>query len=709
MAAVNRLGNPFICGGPVPPSHFIGREREVKIIFDQITSQALGSIAIYGDRRIGKTSLLQYIGHPTTWQKWELPQDKYLCLFLDAQSISEFTPSAFWRRLLTLLIRERKGNLPLEMIEGLLARAEIGYTDFELVLDELSRRGQVLILLLDEFEWVIRTAAENKAVTRDFLSALRSLMNRTPKALMLVVATCRGLHELCRPIQFIGSPFDNEFIFRRLRPFTRAEIDQLLDRALADTGFTFTPEERDYICSLAGSHPFLVQLAGSTLLEFRMQGLETASNAESIRTEFEELARYHLSQLWENCSREEQMLLTVLALKRAAEEEGIRTYNEAAFERIFNRHERTFVDLLNRGLIARVEKSIAVCPTTFESWVLKEVKSADGKKFAEREELLGDLLPKEEAEQVLSVMRRISGRESVSFGTTDWRRIGRYEILEELGRGAMSIVYKARDPNIGRLVTLKVMRLDWEVRSEKSKKRFRHEAMSAGQLTHPNIVAVYDADEDRGRPFIVMEYLPGPTLAEVLKVLAPLSLERTVDIALQICDALDYAHRHGVIHRDVNPSNIILLENGQVKVTDFGLAKLVSTSSASTSQPGAFHGTLEYASPEQILGQDIDGRSDIFSLGVLIYEMLTGQRPFQGKNITSVILRLLSDEPLPLTALGPHLPPELRDILSKAMAKDVTQRYQTCAELGRDLWEMVSSRGVRREVRDVYRTQPFLD
>jgi tRNA A-37 threonylcarbamoyl transferase component Bud32 len=691
VTPVNRLGNPFICGGPVPPSHFIGREREVQIIFDQITSHALGSIAICGDRRIGKTSLLQYVCNPEVLQEWGLSQDTYLFLFLDSQSISEFTPSRFWRRLLTLLLREGKGNLSPGMIEGILVREEIGHTDFEIVLDEIGRRGQVLVLLLDEFEWVIRTGKDTEPITRDFLSALRALMNRTPKALALVVATCRELHELCRPIKFIGSPFDNEFTFRRLRPFSRREIDQLLDNALKGTGIEFTLEERDYICSLAGPHPLLIQLASSTLLEFRTQGLEIAPNSELIRTEFEELARYHLSQIWENCSREEQMLLSVLALKRLGEcEESKWAYNGTAFERIFNRHERTLRDLLKRGLIAQVKKTIAVCPATFESWVLKEIRSADEEEFAKRETLLFDLLPRDEAEQVTNVMRRISDRADVRLGRTDWKRIGRYEIIAELGRGAMSIVYEARDPNIARVVTLKVMRLGWEVRSEKSKRRFRHEAMSAGQLTHPNIVAVYDAGEYRGEPFIVMEYLEGPTLAKVLKNLAPLPLERAVDIALQISDALDYAHQRGVIHRDVNPSNIILLENGQVKVTDFGLAKLVSDSSPDASQSGVFHGTLDYASPEQILGQEVDGRSDIFSLGVIVYEMLTGERPFRGKNITSVILRLLSEEPLPFTALGPHLPPELKDILSKAMAKDVTQRYQTCAELGQDLRKTIS-------------------
>jgi serine/threonine protein kinase len=237
------------------------------------------------------------------------------------------------------------------------------------------------------------------------------------------------------------------------------------------------------------------------------------------------------------------------------------------------------------------------------------------------------------------------------------------------------------------------MRLDWEARSRRSKKRFRQEAMSAGQLTHPNIVAVYDADEYRAEPFIVMEYLEGPTLAKALKTLAPLPLERAVDIALQIGDALDYAHQHGVIHRDVNPSNIILMENSQVKVTDFGLAKLTPASSWSASQSGVFHGTLDYASPEQILGQEIDGRSDVFALGVIIYEMLTGVRPFQGRNITSVIQCLLSEEPLPLTAFGPDLPSGLKDTLSKAMARDADQRHQTCAELGQDLRKMISGRG----------------
>jgi serine/threonine protein kinase len=258
----------------------------------------------------------------------------------------------------------------------------------------------------------------------------------------------------------------------------------------------------------------------------------------------------------------------------------------------------------------------------------------------------------------------------------------------------MSVVYKAKDPNIARVVTLKVMRLDWEIQSEKSKKLFRHEAMSAGQLAHPNIVAVYDADEYRGEPFIVMEYLEGATLAETLKAQGLLPLEQAVDIALQIGNALDYAHQNGVIHRDVNPSNIIILESGQVKVTDFGLAKLMSASSGA-SPSGVFHGTLGYTSPEQILGQEIDGRSDIFSLGVIVYEMLTGEKPFQGENVTSVILSILSEKPPPLTALSPRLPAELKDILSKAMAKNADQRYQTCAELGRDLREMGMCEAVR--------------
>ncbi|RMF37771.1 MAG: response regulator [Chloroflexi bacterium] len=256
-------------------------------------------------------------------------------------------------------------------------------------------------------------------------------------------------------------------------------------------------------------------------------------------------------------------------------------------------------------------------------------------------------------------------------------RIGRYEILEELGRGAMGIVYKARDPNIDRIVALKVLHPTLSAYPE-LQQRFRREARSAGRLVHPNIVIVFDAAEDRGTSFLVMEYLDGPTLAAVIEREGPLSVPRSVQIAIQTCDALDYAHQQGVIHRDIKPSNIILLPGDQVKITDFGIAKLVEGPQLTRT---GIVGTFNYMSPEQAMEKPVDHRADIYSLGIVLFEMLTGRVPFQADTPVAVALKHIS-EPLPLPrTLNPAIPPALEAILLKATAKDQEERYQTAGEM----------------------------
>jgi serine/threonine protein kinase len=279
-------------------------------------------------------------------------------------------------------------------------------------------------------------------------------------------------------------------------------------------------------------------------------------------------------------------------------------------------------------------------------------------------------------------------------------KVGRYEIVEELGRGAMSVVYKAHDPDIDRWVALKVMHFGRGAQSEELKRRFKREAISAGRLRHPNIVAVHDAGEDRGKPFIVMEYLEGPTLAQAIKIEFPLALERVISIISQMSDALDYAHRNGVVHRDIKPLNIFLLENDQVKVADFGTAKLISASDLT--QNGRIHGTFGYASPEQLRGQEIDGRTDIFSLGIVIYEMLTGRKPFEKENIDFMISRTLDDKPLAFAALDSELLPGVKEVLLKATAKDVNERYRMCVELAQDLRRCPTPRRENTTLADRY-------
>jgi len=261
------------------------------------------------------------------------------------------------------------------------------------------------------------------------------------------------------------------------------------------------------------------------------------------------------------------------------------------------------------------------------------------------------------------------------------KRIGRYQIIELAGQGAMGKVYRARDPNIDRVVAVKVIHSALVSQSEKFLERFRREAQTAGQASHPNIVIVYDAGLEGTNSYIVMEYLEGHALSEIIG--GGLAPEQIIDYCLQICDALDYAHSLGLVHRDIKPENIMILPNGQIKITDFGLARLAT--SPHLTQSGLISGTPSYMSPEQIQGQQIDGRTDIFALGCVMYEMVTGHPPFPGDNIGTVLYRIMNEEPLPSDKLDSIAPQMIKSIVSRALAKNREYRYQTCAEIAEDL------------------------
>jgi len=257
-------------------------------------------------------------------------------------------------------------------------------------------------------------------------------------------------------------------------------------------------------------------------------------------------------------------------------------------------------------------------------------------------------------------------------------RIGRYEISEELGKGAMGVVYKAVDPNIGRPIALKTMRVDVSGGdSEDMLKRFQNEARAAGVLNHPNIVTIYDAGEDQGIFYIAMEYIPGRTLADLLKEVHVVSAEQLVNIGTQICAGLDYAHTKGVIHRDIKPPNIMIAPDGTVKIMDFGIAK----AGASLTHTGEVLGTPNYMSPEQVKGKDLDGRTDLFSTGVILYEMATGERPFNGQNVTTIIYKIIHETPAAPRELDVTIHPGLSMIIAKCLAKDPDDRYQVGADL----------------------------
>ncbi len=272
------------------------------------------------------------------------------------------------------------------------------------------------------------------------------------------------------------------------------------------------------------------------------------------------------------------------------------------------------------------------------------------------------------------------------------KRIDRYEVLAQLGQGAMGVVYRARDPQLERVVAIKTLRRDLGLPPEQFtelKTRFYQEATAAGRLNHPNLVAIYDVVEVEGVPHIVMEYLEGRTLAEIITREGPLPPRRAVDLITQICSALEYAHAHGVVHRDIKPGNILVNASGGAKLSDFGIARI---SGSHLTQTGVLVGTPAYMSPEQLNGAMVDGRSDLFSLGVALYEALTGVNPFKADELAATLYRVVHADPVPLQAKNPTVPPDLDTAVTRALAKTPDERYPDAGAFAAALTQALGER-----------------
>jgi serine/threonine-protein kinase len=271
-------------------------------------------------------------------------------------------------------------------------------------------------------------------------------------------------------------------------------------------------------------------------------------------------------------------------------------------------------------------------------------------------------------------------------GQVEKPMLGRYQVEKELGKGAMGVVYLGRDPKINRVVAIKTMALSQEFEEDELKdvkERFFREAETAGRLNHPNIVTIFDAGEEHDLAYIAMEFLKGKDLVPYTKPGNLMPLAKVMDVVARVADALSYAHQNSVVHRDIKPANIMYEpESDSVKVTDFGIARITDSSRTKT---GMVLGTPSYMSPEQLAGKKIDGRSDLFSLGVMLFQMASGKLPFEGDSMAQLMFKI-ANEPHPnIREHNPQVPECLAVIVDRALAKDNTQRYQTGAEMALDL------------------------
>jgi len=260
------------------------------------------------------------------------------------------------------------------------------------------------------------------------------------------------------------------------------------------------------------------------------------------------------------------------------------------------------------------------------------------------------------------------------------QQVGRYQIVSELGRGAMGVVFRAQDPAIGRTIAIKSIRLQYltdEAERVRLKERLFREAQSAGILSHPNIVTIYDIAEEDGMAYIFMEFVNGPPLEKMLKVERTPDKETLLSIFRQTAAALDYAHKKGIVHRDIKPANIMIHEDGTAKITDFGVAKIMSQQ---MTLAGTMMGTPSYMSPEQVHSTAITGRADQFSLAVIAYEVLTGEKPFAAEYLPTLLYKIVREDPVPPQRLNNTLSPQVETILRKALAKVPEDRYETCTE-----------------------------
>ncbi len=619
------MSNPYVSRGPVRvPDMFFGRHHELREIASFLNGNQ--SISIVGPRKIGKTSLLFHMLRPEIWPDIGL-DDKNLFVYLDCEVLGESSHDELFGQFAGEMAEmlDSYGLPPEPALET--AREKPTRLSFESAVRKLNQRGLRVVIILDEFERL----SINPNLNLNFFNALRSAAGRYQ--LVFVTASARPLIELTysgKSQEILSSPFFNIFAPLFLGLLCEDEACQLISDPSARNGVSFSPDLVDFLYNLAGGHPLALQVVC-------FHAFDQHDPAEIEERTIRELGS-HFQYYWHNLTPIEQDTLRQLsdAVTRAAGD----TAQRAALR-----------DL--------VQECLLVTDGTVYDYPSRAWANFVGAQHRSTQTILA------------------------AGGALTGVTLGSYEVLELIGRGGMAEVYKGYHPRLDRTVAIKVLSADLAGESD-FRRRFEREARAVAALRHPNIMQVFDFGDVDGMYYMVMEYIAGQTLGHIMRESGPMPVEQIWPILSELAAALDYAHSQNLIHRDIKPANVMLQDgNSEVHaiLMDFGIAKMLKGDSGNT-QTGVLTGTLDYMAPEQIRASgEIDNRADIYALGVMLYQMLTGRLPFTGDNIAAIVMAHLQNPVPDPRELIPRLPPSVAAITMRAMAKIPEERYPTAGSM----------------------------
>ena len=635
--------NPFFNRQRITdPAYFWGRAQEIEALYGAILTRQCRSIV--GERKLGKSSLLTHLACSASLRKHGFDPKHYAFIYVDLEGMAQITYEEFWPELLDQLSAELPDSQSelKTLAEALVQQPRIRFMQVRRLMRRIERANVTVVIMLDEFE----SLAVNGDFDHGFYGELRSLAGEL--GVVYITASKRSLYDLTYlHADTLSSPFFNIFSEETLGLLTRSEAVTLLhELSSLPHDIPFSPDQINFLIDLAGRHPFFLQIAGYYLYAARQDGSASSSVPEHVKRRFETEAEDHFRYWWQQLSFLEQTALLQI------------------------NHEPPSPKVLRQLR----EKALVY-------------QAVDGR-WQPFSQAFSDFLPATEtlSEQTFPLLQN-KGKGNMS-GVT----LGSYRVLSPIGQGGMAVVYKGYQSTLDRYVAIKIM--SHAVAGDHTFiERFQREAAAVARLRHQNLVQMLDFGVHKDISYMVMEYISGETLKErILRTGIAGQRIQISDIEQIIQDtasALDHAHAHGIIHRDVKPSNIMLRSEGQLALltsetpftavlTDFGVARMLE--SVQLTGTGAAIGTPDYMSPEQAQGEPATAASDIYALGIVLYEMLTGELPFTADSPLAVLIKHMQIRPPLLASKVPDLPVTLEFVIMKALNKNPIDRYSTAGE-----------------------------